>query len=127
MYELEDIVATFGHKDTRWYKVKWKGYPLEWERGHILVRDGCTEMIKDFWSRSGLNPVKEFYPDPDGRHRCTVCCKSYKRRQALKAHRTRMRHTENKDEAVTRTAKIDAVVEKQEEGDTEIIVKSDVG
>ena len=125
--ELEDIVATFGHKDTRWYKVKWKGYPLEWERGHILVRDGCTEMIKDFWARSGLNPVKEFYPDPDGRHHCTVCCKSYKRRQDLKAHRTRMRHTESKDEAVTRTAKIDAVVEKQEEGDAEIIVKSDVG
>ena len=115
VYELEDIVATFGHKDTRWYKVKWKGYPLEWERGHILVRDGCTEMIKDFWARSGLNPGKEFYPDPDGRHRCTVCCKSYKRRQDLKAHRTRMRHKENKDETITRTAKIDAVVEKRKE------------
>lgn len=37
------------------------------------------ELIKNFWSNSDLNSVKEFYPDTqtqmdDGCHRYTVCC-----------------------------------------------------
>ena len=33
VYALEDIVATFDHyKNDRWFKVKYEGYELEWER-----------------------------------------------------------------------------------------------
>ena len=62
----------------------------------------------------------EFYADPDDSHRCTVCCKEFRRRQDLKAHRTRMRHKECKDEMVTGTAKTDTKLAKRKEMQREL-------
>ena len=51
VYEVEDIVDVFGSSTARWFKVKWKDYAEpEWEREHLLRRDGCGEMIRDFWT-----------------------------------------------------------------------------
>ena len=42
VYEIENITNVFGHIDNRWFLVKWKGYDeMEWEREHLLARDGC--------------------------------------------------------------------------------------
>ena len=66
--EVEEIVGVFGEKKARWFLVKWAGCEEpEWERGHLLERDGCQEAIHCFWSTSGLNPNQNYYPDPDGR------------------------------------------------------------
>ena len=47
-------------------KVKWRGCEkLEWEREHLLVRDRCTEAMRDFW---GLQLAKEFHTEPEGKH-----------------------------------------------------------
>lgn len=102
-FELEEIRDVFGHQQARWFLVKWKGYEdPEWEKEHLLRKDGCHGMIRDFWTRSGLQPNKKFYPDPNGRHRCTICCKTYKRAQDLKAHRTRVGHHDHKKHIVTK-------------------------
>jgi len=43
--------------DNRWFLLKWKGYDdIEWEREHLLLRDGCGDMIHAFWARTGLLP-----------------------------------------------------------------------
>ena len=57
VYELEDITVVFDFDGTRW-----SGKDTQ----HNVSEDiyWCTELIKDFWSKSDLNPVKEFYPDP---------------------------------------------------------------
>ena len=116
VYTVDEIVAVFGHKNARWFKVRYHGYPEpEWNREHLLVRDGCTDTIKDFWAKSGLQSAKEYYPDPDGLHRCTVCSKTFARRQDLKAHRTRTGHSEQKDTVVTATAMADAIIGKRKE------------
>ena len=48
---------------------------------------------------SGLKSNKEFYADPDGGHRFTVCCKTFNRMQDLKTHRTRLfKHIESTDD-----------------------------
>ena len=113
-YELEEIVGVFGSKASRWYQVKWAGYSeLEWERENLLMRDGCQDVIKDFWVRSGLNPSKQYYPDPDSRHRCTVCGHTYKRKQDLKAHQTRMKHRDTDKKISSTTAVRDAKTEKR--------------
>ena len=79
-YELEKICDVFGHQAARWFLVKWKGYDTpEWELEHLLRKDGCH-----VWTTYGLKPNREFYPDPEGRHRCTICCKTYKRAQYLR-------------------------------------------
>ena len=84
IFEVEKIVGVFGHVENRWLQVKWKWHPEpEWERQHLIEWDGCHKTIKEFWSKSGLNPCKQFYPDTDGRHRCEVCCKVYKRAQVV--------------------------------------------
>ena len=50
VYTIDEIVAVFGHKNARWFKVRYHGYPEpEWNREHLLVRDGCIDKIKDFW------------------------------------------------------------------------------
>ena len=105
----------FGHKDARWFRIKWAGYEKEeWEQEHLLVRDGCTDSIRNFWLKTGLNPAQEFYADPDGQHRCSVVCgKSYKRAQDLKAHKTRMKHHEQKQPKRTHTALKGAILEKR--------------
>ena len=114
VFVLEDIVGMFGHRHSRWFKVKWQGHEeAEWKREHLLARDGCADYIRDFWSTSGLQPNKDFYPDPNGAHKCTVCCKDYSRAQDLKAHRTRTKHYESKNEIKTKTAVKDAVLTKR--------------
>lgn len=115
-YELEQILNVFGHVHTRWFLVKWKGHDKpEWERGHLLTRDGCGDSIKEFWVRTGKNPAKNFYDDSRGKHRCTVCAKEYSRSQDLKAHRTRARYHDEKTHKVTATAKRDAKLEKRKD------------
>ena len=64
-------------------------------------------MIRAFWDKSGLSPAKEFYEDETA-NRCEVCARSFKRRQDLKAHQTRMRHHVTTSIAVTETAREDA-------------------
>ena len=114
VFVLEDIVGMFGHRHSRWFKVKWQGHEeAEWKREHLLARDGCADYIRDFWSTSGLQPNKDFYPDPNGVHKCTVCCEDYSRAQDLKAHRTRTKHYESKNEIKTKTAVKDAVLTKR--------------
>ena len=84
-YEPDDIIGVFGSKESRWFKIKWAGYPeSEWERENLLLRDGYQDEIRDFWVRTGLQPNKEFHPDPDDCHRHTVCGRSFKRSQDLK-------------------------------------------
>ena len=46
VYEVEDIIGVFGEKTARWFLVKWAGYEKpEWERGHLLERDGCQPVL----------------------------------------------------------------------------------
>ena len=107
-YEVEDVIGVFGRIGNRWYLVKWAGYDIpEWERGRQLEKDGCHEMIRSFWEKSGLSPAKEFFDD-ESAHRCEVCAKDFKRRQDLKAHQTRMRHHVTTSTKVTKTAQEDA-------------------
>ena len=54
-----------------------------------------------------------YYPDPEGNHRYTICGKSYKRTQDLKAHRTRMKHHETQRVNVTETMKVDVIQKKR--------------
>ena len=121
IFEVEKIESTFGHVDNRWLLVKWKDHEVpEWERQHLLERDGCHEAIREFWADSGLNPCQQYYHDPEGRHRCAVCCKVYKRAQDLKAHRTKTGHHHCKIHKVTKTAVSDAILEKRKEEQTEL-------
>ena len=68
-------MSCFGEIDSRWFLVKWVGYSKpKWKREHLLVRDGCTDPIRDFWSKSGLPPSREFYPNKvTNTVVCTVC------------------------------------------------------
>ena len=114
VYEVEDIVGVFGSNTARWFKVKWKDYEEpEWEREHLLRRDGCGELIRDFWTRSNLQPNARYYPDPDGHHRCGTCGKKYKRAQDLKAHRTKTGHSDIDPIKITKTAVAAAKVKKR--------------
>ena len=124
VFELESIVGVFGHKDTRWFKVKWSGHEEpEWEREHLLRRDGCQDAIREFWATSGLAPTKPFYQhidDPDRPHRCTVCCKSFKRLQDLRSHCTRTGHKKEPEKKTTKTAVADAITRKRKEQQREL-------
>ena len=52
-FEPVYISAVFGHKDNRWFKTKYRGHrKLEWSREHLIRRDGCHEVIRQFWSKS---------------------------------------------------------------------------
>ena len=114
VFTIEKIIGVFGHKDARWFLVKWQDYEdPEWEREHLLKRDKCHDAIRAFWARSGLQPTRDFYPDPHGKNRCTVCCKTYARPQDLKAHRTRTKHYDDQQYKKTRTAIIDATTAKR--------------
>ena len=114
VYILDDITGVFGHKDARWFKVKWRGHEEEeWEREHLLVRDGCMTSIRNFWATSGLQPAKDFYADPENEHRCTICTKTFSRAQDLKDHRTRQGHHDHKKKKKTMTAYADAILQKR--------------
>ena len=73
----------------------------------------CHDAIRSYWAQSGQQSTREFYPDPNGKNRCTVCCKTFKRPQDLKAHRTRTKHFDDQQDKKTRTAIIDAVTAKR--------------
>ena len=95
VYEIEKIVGVFDYVHSRWFLVKYKRYQTsEWSREHLLLRDGCRDSIRDFWSRTGKHPNKKFYSDPEGKYRYTICGKTYKRTQYLKTHRTKKKHHE---------------------------------
>ena len=84
-WEVEGILGVFGRIGARWFLVQWGGQEKpEWEREHLLLRDGCRDSIRDFWDKSGLSPCQEFY-DVD-EHKCEVCGKEFKRAQDLKVH-----------------------------------------
>ena len=88
VFELEDITCVFGLRNGRWFQVISVGHEKEdWEREHLLVRDDCTDSIRNFWSRTGLDPTQDFYKDVTGKDRCTVCDKTYSRVHDLKAHK----------------------------------------
>ena len=128
VYELEGIADVFGHIDNRWFLVKWKDYDeMEWEREHLLARDGCGDTIRAYWATSGRSPCKKFYPDPEGKHRCTICSRTYARAQDLKAHKTRTGHHDEKRTRVTQTAYQDACRRGKEEADAATTPKSKVG
>ena len=61
------------------------------------------KSIRVFWTTSGLSPTKIFY-HTEAQHRCTVCCKVYKRAQDLKAHKTRAGHHQEKTNKITKAA-----------------------
>ena len=74
---LERIVDVFGKSARKLFLVQWEGFPGQdsWIPADALVRDGCTESIKDFWTRTGKRPALDFYPDADGDPgmRCWMC------------------------------------------------------
>ena len=105
VYVVEKIVGVFGYKDARWYLVKWQGFDeSEWEREHLPKRDNCHDAIRSFWVASGLQPTKNFYPDPEGKNRCTICKKTYARPQDLKTHRKKTGHYDHKKYQRAKTA-----------------------
>ena len=115
-YEVERIVGVFGRIGARWFLVKWGGYEEpEWERGHLLLRDGCRDSIRDFWDKSGLSPCEEFY-DVEHVNKCEVCGKEFKRAQDLKAHKTRKKHHFEQIRKVSGTAKKEAIKTKARRG-----------
>ena len=91
-FTIEGINAAFGTPENRWFRVSWKGYSKNadsWEPERSLVRQGCTNCIKEYWHKSGINPSTDFIPDPDDIWRCWSCGRGYKTAGALKAHITR--------------------------------------
>jgi len=114
-YVIEDILDVFGKVEARWYLVKFEGYEKpEWQRGHLLEID-AKDAVRHYWTKSGRSPCEEFYPDPDNLHRCTICAKTYKRQQDLKAHRTRTKHYDNTQEKISPAAERKAKEAKKEE------------
>ena len=92
-FEVEEVRAVYGKASRKLFFVKWEGYPEtenSWVPEGSLLRDGCKESIDDFWLKSGINPAKDFYPDPEARPRCWMCgyaCSNPAMR-FLKAHLT---------------------------------------
>ena len=114
IYEVEGIVGVFGRIGARWFLVKWGGYKKpEWEREHLLLRDGCRDSIRNFWDKSGLSPCKEFYEVDQ--HKCEVCGKEFRRAQDLKGHKTKKKHHFEQIRKVSGAAKKEAKKAKKEE------------
>ena len=60
-YELEEVLSVFGVKRNRFFEIKWVGHEeTSWEREHLLQRDGCGGMIRDFWARSEIRAFRLF-------------------------------------------------------------------
>ena len=92
--------------------VKYAGCDVpEWNREHLLLRDGCRDSIRCFWDKSGLQPTQEFYDIEE--HRCEVCARVYTRAQDLKAHKTRARHHQHQIVKVSGKAKEEAIKTKK--------------
>ena len=84
------------------------------------------ESIREFWSDSVMNPCQQYHLDPEGRHRCAVCYKVYKRTQDPKSHKTKSDHYNSKINNTTNIAVVDATLEKKK-GRTSLTAKSEVG
>ena len=114
VFELEKIVGVFGRINQRWFLVKYAGHEVpEWNREHLLLRDGCQDTIRSFWEKSGLSPCREFYEVEA--NKCEVCGREYKRAQDLKAHQTRKKHRYAELRQVSGKAKSEAIKIKTEE------------
>ena len=110
-FEVEEIVSVFDHVTSRWFLVKYAGYELpEWNREHLLLRDGCRDSMRCFWDRSGLSPTQETYTVEE--NKCEVCGREYKRAQDLKAHKTRARHHQHQIVKTSGKAKQEAIKTK---------------
>ena len=58
---MDRIVAVFGKRNRRLYKMQWTSHPGEdsWEAGHTLLQDGCKEAIDEFWAKTNENPASD--------------------------------------------------------------------
>lgn len=61
-----------------------------WEPECSLRNQGCEESIKSYWKRSNLNPIADFYADPDNVWRCCHWGKGFKVTRYLKGHITKV-------------------------------------
>ena len=114
VFEVEGIEDVFGLRTNRWFLVRFVGHPTpEWQREHLLRRDGCGEAIRDFWAQSSKLACTEVHEDPQGAHRCYVCARSYRRLQDLKAHKTRRRHWIKDMPKTTKSAERDAIQDER--------------
>ena len=88
---VNDINATFGTVEQRWFRVCWKDHPGKdsWEPERSLREQGCSAAIRHFWQKSKLNPSMDFIPDPDDVWRCYTCGKGYKSERGLATHITK--------------------------------------
>ena len=105
-YPVEEVLNVFGKSTRKLFFVRCEGYPGQnsWVPEDPLIQDGCTEAIKDFWTKSGKNPALDYYADPDGDvgMRCWMCgWKSNKRNKirGLQMHIRRKDHKWNKKRA----------------------------
>ena len=64
----------------------------------LLLRDNCKESIKSFWAKSGRNPAKDYYPDPDGESgtRCWICGWKSTAKNKMAGLRTHIRRAQHK-------------------------------
>ena len=91
VFEVEEIVSVFGHLASWWFLVKYTECEQpEWNREHLLLRDGCRDSIRCFWDKSGLSPTQELYTVDE--NKCEVCGRTCKRMQDLKTHKIRVKH-----------------------------------
>ena len=116
---MKKIYAVFGWAHHKLFKVEWEGHPGKdsWMPEDLLIKDGCRESIKSFWSSSQLNPSLEFYPGPDGDHRCWMCgwrSSAENKKAGLRTHIRRAKHEWKKQRARKMTTK-DAWKEKADE------------
>ena len=76
-FPVDEVVDVFGKSKRKLFLVRWEGYTGQdsWVPEDSLLQDGCAEEIKRFWTKSGKNPSKAFYPDPEGDTgtRCWMC------------------------------------------------------
>ena len=115
-YPVEKILDARGPPIRRFFKIKWKGYPLSkvenenWEPLRHLIGTAEDEM-RIFWlSRPDLNNQANI--SQPNEFRCCFCNKFFKRKQDLKTHLTKGCRCKPQCTAKgTRTAK--AVVRQQ--------------
>ena len=88
--------------------------------------DAETRFETSGQERTNKQPTKKYYPDPEGKHRCVICDKPYKRAQDVTTHRTTMKRHEEKRTKVTATTMVDVILQKKE-GDTRLTTKGVVG
>ena len=107
-FEVEYIADVAGKEGKPlFYKVKWVGYELNWNREkgektaweHSRLLDGCDEALKEFWDSREDKPEDDI-PFDDVRwgrhlHFCYDCGKVFGRKQDLTGHQTKSRTDPN--------------------------------